>query len=236
MENKDLEQELQEQNQQTSSNSTESIEEDLKIIIAKNIIKFRKRAKLTQAELAEKLNYSDKAISKWERGASLPDIIVLNDIAKLFNVTLDSLVSNKEEKVKKQNKILQKIYSNKFIATACASFLVWLVATCTFFFLSVLTNFPNLWMTFVYAIPANCIVCLSLQYFWKSHPYYNFLFVCLLFISIAVAVYLSLNIFLGVSKIWLIFIILVPLLILTWLWFIGRHKLKLLKNKLNFKN
>ena len=64
--------------------------EDLKDIISKNIIKFRKLSGLTQGELAEKLNYSDKAVSKWERSESLPDIVVLKQIADVFEVSVAS--------------------------------------------------------------------------------------------------------------------------------------------------
>ena len=55
-------------------------------IIAENITALRKSARLTQAELAEKLNYSDKAISKWERGDSVPDVLVLAELAELYGV------------------------------------------------------------------------------------------------------------------------------------------------------
>ena len=51
--------------------------DNLKTIIAKNIVLLRTGERLTQAELAERLNYSDKAVSKWERGESLPDIAVI---------------------------------------------------------------------------------------------------------------------------------------------------------------
>ena len=60
--------------------------EDLKVIFAQNLIALRKQMKLTQIELAEKINYSDKAVSKWERGESIPDVSVLMVIANLFNV------------------------------------------------------------------------------------------------------------------------------------------------------
>ena len=62
---------------------------DIRGIIAENIAALRKSARLTQAELAERLNYSDKAISKWERGDSIPDVIVLSELASLFSVTVD---------------------------------------------------------------------------------------------------------------------------------------------------
>ena len=59
---------------------------DIRSIIAENIAALRKSARLTQAELAERLNYSDKAVSKWERGDSIPDVIVLSELASLFSV------------------------------------------------------------------------------------------------------------------------------------------------------
>ena len=67
--------------------------QDVKVIFAQNLISLRKQMKLTQIELAEKINYSDKAVSKWERGESIPDVTVLMTIASLFGVTLDFLVS-----------------------------------------------------------------------------------------------------------------------------------------------
>ena len=52
-------------------------EQKLKSQIGANLSAYRKRAGMTQAGLAEKLNYSDKAISKWERGESVPDVLIL---------------------------------------------------------------------------------------------------------------------------------------------------------------
>ena len=71
-------------------------EEQLRANIAKNITELRKASNITQADLAEKLNYSDKSISKWERGDGVPDVIVLNKIAELFGVTLNDLVSDEK--------------------------------------------------------------------------------------------------------------------------------------------
>ena len=102
--------------------------QDVKVIFAQNLISLRKQMKLTQIELAEKINYSDKAVSKWERGESIPDVTVLMTIASLFGVTLDFLVSEHAEPdivaeqttyaqtVKKRNRIL--ITAITFIAIA----------------------------------------------------------------------------------------------------------------------
>ena len=71
--------------------------DELKQIIADNITFYRKELKLTQAELAEKLSYSDKAVSKWERAESYPDIATLAELSKLFGVTVDQLISTRKK-------------------------------------------------------------------------------------------------------------------------------------------
>ena len=74
--------------------------------IAQNLIYYRKAAGLTQAELAEKINYSDKSVSKWESGNGIPDVYTLLQLAKLYNVTLSVLVG--EEQPVKEPEIKQK--------------------------------------------------------------------------------------------------------------------------------
>ena len=68
--------------------------EKLNFIIAKNLSELRRKNKLTQLEVAEKLNYSDKAVSKWEQGESLPGIEVLYKLAKLYGVSMDYQLVN----------------------------------------------------------------------------------------------------------------------------------------------
>ena len=74
--------------------------EEIKQIAAKNIAALRIESKMTQLELAEKLNYSDKAVSKWERGESIPDVITLKAIADMFGVTVDYLITEHSENEK----------------------------------------------------------------------------------------------------------------------------------------
>ena len=68
-------------------------EQNVRSIIASNLTKYRKNLGLTQLELAEKLNYSDKTLSKWERGESIPDIVTLKQLASIFGVSVDVLIS-----------------------------------------------------------------------------------------------------------------------------------------------
>ena len=63
----------------------------LRRTVSKNIAAYRKAHKDTQMDLAAKLNYSDKSISKWERGESLPDIYILTRIADLYGITAEQL-------------------------------------------------------------------------------------------------------------------------------------------------
>jgi len=131
---------------------------DIKPIIAANLCTLRKEKGLTQAELAEKLNYSDKAISRWERGDTLPDISVLYEICSYYGITLDMLVSDEpivreEEKVYNKNSLAYKIW-----ATLLSVSMVWLAATITFIYSNMKGEGYNFWMAFVWAVPLTCIV------------------------------------------------------------------------------
>lgn len=67
--------------------------------LGNKILKLRKREKLSQEQLAEKLNVTRQTISNWELGQTNPDIIQATEISKIFNVTLDELVGNKIENI-----------------------------------------------------------------------------------------------------------------------------------------
>ena len=139
--------------------------ENLKNILAQNLVKLRKASNMTQSELAEKLSYSDKAVSKWERGESLPDIEILYEISKLYNVTIDELLSE-EVKINHTKKLKTKM---RFIISLISSLLVWLIATIVFVFLVWLNpDKERQWLVFIYAIPVSSIVLkCSLQEFFS---------------------------------------------------------------------
>src|SRR5574344_2079628 len=103
--------------------------ENLNEVISSNIAKYRKHSGLTQLSLAEKLNYSDKAVSKWERGESLPDAFMLYTLAELFGVTLNDLADENERRTVDYTPDKQKKHS---LITSMAVGLVWLVASIGF--------------------------------------------------------------------------------------------------------
>ena len=72
-------------------------DEKIKKQLGVNIAAYRKKLGLTQAGLAEKLNYSDKAVSKWERAESVPDVLTMVQLAELFDVTVNDLLVDPDE-------------------------------------------------------------------------------------------------------------------------------------------
>lgn len=185
--------------------------EDYKKIIGNNISELRKINKLTQSELAEKLNYSDKAISRWERGDTMPSIEVLCQICDLFNVDLRYLVS-KEDIKEKQKFSSKKLISNKVTIALLAISLVWLVATCIYVY-SGLSTQSDLWIIFLWAVPASAILGDVFNIIWGERKYSiitRSVFIWSLLTSFYVQ-FLHLNI-------WLIFLLGIPIEVCVILW------------------
>lgn len=103
--------------------------EELKDVVAKNLVELRQKAGFTQLEIAEKLNYSDKAVSKWERGEALPDLRVIVKLAEIYNISVDDLVSAHTLK-----NIRPKMNTGKkrLLITLLSVGLVWFLATVVF--------------------------------------------------------------------------------------------------------
>ena len=133
--------------------------DDLKETIAKNLVDLRTQAKLTQLQLAEMLNYSDKAVSKWERGEAIPDIRVLIRLSEIYGVTLDDLVKGKE--LTTEIKPKRKIFSKRAFVSALSAILVWFIATCifvVFYFIPVTAQYA--YLVFVVApLPTGIVLC-----------------------------------------------------------------------------
>ena len=159
--------------------------EELKIRVGANIARLRKSRGLTQAELAERINYSDKAVSKWERAESLPDVLTLICLAEQLGTDMNTLTglqpANPEPvsipepaSVPEQPPVKKKPTADRGVIQKLSSILVWVVAL---FLYMVLDEFgvKNLWLLFVVAIPANAIVLLSLRSAWKLYGMNRFL-------------------------------------------------------------
>jgi len=200
--------------------------EKLKVIIGKNIAAYRKRFGLTQADLADRLNYSDKAVSKWERGESIPDIITLAQLAEQFSVTVNELVQDPDALPEDTGAVQQamervvektlKRKADKNIILGLSSILVWFVALCLYVVLSGL-ELENSWLAFFYAIPANAIVLLSLRSAWKDFRWNRALISAIMWGAL-LSVYMTLAVLADIHF-WKMFLLGIPGQIAILLWF-----------------
>lgn len=198
--------------------------EDIKSIIAENIVQLRKRKGMTQIELAERLNYSDKAVSKWERGESVPDIGVLKTVADLFGVTVDYLITAEHENEAEaaaetpidDEGARIKWKRKRLMITGMSVMLVWLVALLVFIPLDVAYN-DIVWhfLAFAYAVPVSMLVWLVFNATWFDRRK-NFLIISLMVWTLIASIYLTV---LAVGyNIWQLYLLGIPgqLIIILW--------------------
>lgn len=184
-------------------------ENEFKTKVAKNLIYYRKANNLTQSELAKKLNYSDKAISKWERGENLPDLYILFTIASLYGITLNDLASDDLVRPKEQKRKIRSLIT--FLSVG----LVWLIATIIYILLIIISpEITKAWLAFIYAIPSSLIVLVVFSSLWWK-KYLLTISVSLLSWSIPLSICLTFSF----KRLWFLFICIIPLQILIILWF-----------------
>lgn len=202
-------------------------DEKLRNQIGANIAAYRKRAGLTQAGLAAKINYSDKAVSKWERGESAPDVATLVLLAEQFEVTVNDLICDPNALPEESGSSLEKAMgslaektlkrkADKKVILMLSSLLVWGIALLVYVVLSSI-GVPYSWLAFFYAVPANAIVLLSLRSAWRDFRWNRALISlimwgCLLSIHVTLAIFLKTNI-------WRIFLLGIPGQAAIILWF-----------------
>ena len=188
--------------------------------IAKNLAYYRKAAGLTQAELAEKINYSDKSVSKWEQGNGIPDVYILLQLSKLYNVSLNDLVGEETPQNKGKE---EKTTGLKMLIILLSSGIVWLVATCVFVVLQLLKPTGwDWWMIFLYAVTINAVLLIVYASIWK-YRLLNFFGVSTLIWTGLVCLYLTIlllpnNIGMDLGPLWCIYLIGIPLQVLEVLW------------------
>ena len=186
--------------------------DERKATIASNLIRLRLAAGMTQAEVGEKLNYSDKTISKWERGEVTTDVFVLMEIAALFDVSVDYLIKpHAEIEPIVYNKPQEPHYNTRAI-TAIAVLGVWTLAFLVF--LVLWWSGYVMWLLPVFAVPVSLVVLLVLQsVFHKGHG--NRFIIAAIAVSLVTALYLT---FLQNNP-WQIFLLLIPISAIVFLSF-----------------
>lgn len=216
--------------------------DDWKRIVAANLVSQRKAHGMTQAQLAEQLHYSDKAVSKWERGESLPDLAVMKQLADHYDMLIDDFLLEPDalaEKLTARAALAEEAAAaaekpepepdavpdtasaplrmkkhNRLMILGMAAMLVWLIATMIFVVLD--TVVPELRygpFLFIYAAPVTAIVCLVFNSIWFN-PRWNYAIISVLVWSLLIAVFLTFYQY----HIWKLFLIGIPAQLIILLW------------------
>ncbi len=187
--------------------------EELKLIVASNLIRLRAAAGLTQAELGEKINYSDKSVSKWERGESLPDAAVLKKLAEIFQVSVDDLLTEASQwRPRKEETGLS--YS-PFMITLMSLFGIWTLALLVFVIFWILGDY--IWMIFGAAVPVSLITLLVMNSIWNKGRK-NRLIIGILILTVIALIYFCLRRY----HPWQLFLVAIPAELMVF--FSGRVK------------
>lgn len=177
-------------------------------ILSDNLTRLRKSRNLTQAEFAEIIKYSDKSVSKWETGMSVPNLETLVEIAEFYGMTLDDLVKKPVDSEKVL--IVEKIQkTNKYTICFLSIAAVWLLATIIFVYSILGDKDTPWWQSFIWAVPVSFILAVIFSSIWNR----KFLFICLSFLlwTLIAAIFIQ---SLPNKNMYLIFIVGIPIQII----------------------
>ena len=179
--------------------------------IAKNIILLRKHNKWTQQDLANRLSYSDKTISKWERGESVPDIEMLYKVAEVFDVDIDYLTKYHSAEELKNKDFDNQLFIRNLLILIMACVAVFLVSTVIFVYPTLLNpiNAKKFWISYLFAIPVCSVLCH--YYARKMNIWLMKLITMSVFVWSLITALYSIALILGYPNFWLLFIIGVPI-------------------------
>ncbi len=187
--------------------------DELKAAFAGNLIRLRTAAGLTQSELGEKLHYSDKAVSKWERAESVPDAWVLKELSRIFGVTVDELLSEPGHWAPPPTLRTEKETYSRLFIILCSIAGIWTLCMVEFVVVWLVLDSIQ-WIVFVAAVPLSLIALLVFNSVWFRGKH-NMYIVMALVLSLVLLIYLLLL----RRNIWQIFLILIPAELVTFLAF-----------------
>ncbi len=172
-------------------------------IVAQNIYYLRTVNHMTQYELGQKLNYSDKAISKWERGDGVPDAYILTKISELFGVSVDYILTEHSEQDKRVDTKSAKVAKQTIMNISVIS--VFVLALLAFIIIA-LTCDVYYWQVFVYAVPIATICAIVFSSVWERARGV-LAYTSILLWSLLATIYVAI----GNYSYWLIFVLGIPL-------------------------
>jgi transcriptional regulator with XRE-family HTH domain len=192
--------------------------------IGKNLTELRKQKGLTQFEVAEKFHYSDKSVSKWENGDTLPDVETLEEICEFYGVTLDFIIKdNSKEDYAKQ--LTTSELNNRIAISTLLTSIVWMTATIIFVYTLINKNYTAYWMAFVWAVPVSALILIFMNRIYFRNKLMYFILYSILSWTLLASVFLQLLSY----NLWPLFLIGIPLQASLVIWLNIKHYPK--KNK-----
>lgn len=186
------------------------MKDDIKTTVANNLIALRKSKGLTQADVANALNYSDKSVSKWEHADSLPDISILCALADMYGVTLDYLThADAEEQLSYVNEKKKPDRERQLTIEVLTVTIVFLCATVLFVYGYCFASVPtqDFWIAYLWAIPISALFLWNYNRKWHKNKLESTILLSILLWSLLLCIFLQF----GDYKLWLIFILGVPM-------------------------
>ncbi len=149
-------------------------ESDFRKRTGNNISYYRKANGMTQSALGEKLNYSDKAVSKWERGESVPDIYVIYQMSELFDCSVNDIIGQSSKEISSEtiDELAKTKQFRRIMITALSVGLLWLVSSVIYFVTDLIINGiyglgqKDIILVFLYSVPASFIITLVFSKLW----------------------------------------------------------------------
>ena len=191
--------------------------------LAKNLAYYRKARGLTQLELAEKFNYSDKSVSKWERGEGFPDVFVLKSLADFYGINVDDFFQSEHKAVKiSQNKKRKQTYL-KLLSIG----LGWLVTVIAFFLLNTLMGDRfafKPWLTFIYGTLVTGIILVVWEFIYHNR-FLRMIAASIIIWTSALSLFLTFLVVMNLP-LPLLFVVAIPLEILEIIWYLFRRNRK----------
>ncbi|NCA95355.1 MAG: XRE family transcriptional regulator [Methanomicrobia archaeon] len=192
----------------------------LRHIIANNLVYLRRKNNLTQQELATKINYSDNAISRWERGEVIPTIETIEIVADFYGVTPNNII---DESFASHDQIVATdiVFKRLFIALFSIS-IVWGIAIVSYIYVDMFketlgANAAHAWLIFVASVPVSCLLGYYFNRLWGTKLINLIIWSVFVWTSLTTA-YLFLMLFSN-QNFWLIFVLGAPAQLAMTLWY-----------------
>lgn len=189
---------------------------DIKEIFAANLSELRQASGMTQLELGDRLNYSDKTVSKWERGESIPDAGMLKQIADVFGVTVDYLLEESHEHTESYAVTAEERSDNQYARHMTVWKIVqagvWLFSFLIVVLCWVITR-KFYWLILIWTLPVSFLLSIIFTGLWAKKKWqHEYVYISLFILSILVAIYLSALSY----NLWMLFLIMVPVEVLLY--------------------